>query len=185
MNQKSLHFFVTLKSNNITIMTFDNSRTIISIRIRLFTITVLLIAYLIVVYFAHIIKFPILGMNETVITTILICGYLLFAIYPIILDYQFISYSDDDDKLVFRYFTSGIAGGRKNSVEIKKSDFAGYLVEKKFMGIKTSISLFHQMPQGVAKYPPIYITVLSRKERARLLNSLYSHTPKDAEEVKK
>ena len=41
------------------------------------------------------------------------------------------------------------------------------------------------MPKGVAKYPPIYITVLSRKERARLLNSLYSHTPKDAEEVKK
>jgi hypothetical protein len=165
-------------------MTFDNSRTIISIRIRLFAVTVLLIAYLIVVYFAHIIKFPILGMSETVITTILICLYLLFAIYPMILDYQFIHYSDDGDKLVFRYFTSGIAGGKKNSVEINKGDFAGYRLDRKLFGIKRSITLFRQLPQGVAKYPPIHITILSRRERARLLNSLYNHTPKDAEEVK-
>jgi hypothetical protein len=166
-------------------MTFDNSRTIISVRIRLFTVTVLLIAYLIVVYFAHILKFPILGMSETVLTTILICLYLLFAAYPMVLDYQYISYSDDGDKLLFRYFTSGIAGGKKNSVEINKSDFAGYRVDRKLFGLKKSVTLFRQLPQGVAKYPPIHITILSGKERARLLNSLYSHTPKDAEEVKK
>jgi hypothetical protein len=165
-------------------MKFDNSRTIISIRIRLFTVTVLLIAYLIVVYFAHIIKFPVFGMSETVVTTILICIYLLFAIYPMVLDYQYISYSDEGDTLVFRYFTSGIAGVKKNSVEINKADFAGYRVDKKLFGLKKSISLFRQLPQGVARYPPIYITILSRRERARLLNSLYSHTPKDAEEVK-
>jgi hypothetical protein len=166
-------------------MTFDNSRTIISIRIRLFAVTVLLIAYLIVVYFAHIIKFPLFGLSETVWTTILICLYILFAAYPMVMDYQFISYSDDGDKLVFRYFTSGIAGGKKNSVEINKGDFAGYRIDKKFFGIKKRLTLFRQLPQGVAKYPPIYITVLSGTERARLLNSLYSHTPKDAEEVKK
>jgi hypothetical protein len=166
-------------------MTFDNSRTIISIRIRLFAVTVLLIAYLIVVYFAHILKFPILGLSETVITSILICVYLLFAIYPMILDYQYIQYSDDGDNLVFRYFTSGIAGGKKNSIEILKSDFAGYRIDKKLFGLKRSIILFRQLPQGVAKYPPIHISILSRRERARVLNSLYSHTPKDAEDVKK
>jgi len=166
-------------------MTFDNSRTIISIRIRLFAVTVLLIAYLIVVYFAHIIKFPVFGISETILTTVLICLYILFAAYPIVMDYQYISYSDEDDSLVFRYFTSGIAGGKKNSVEIKKSDFAGYRIDKKLFGLKKSITLFRQLPQGVARYPPIYITVLTPKERARLLNSLYSHTPKDAEEVKK
>jgi hypothetical protein len=165
-------------------MKIDNSRTIISVRIRLFTGTVILIAYLIVVYFAQILKFPVLGMSETVLTTILICIYLIFAAYPVVLDYQYINYSDEGDKLVFRYFTSGIAGGRKNSVEINKADFAGYRVDKKLFGLKKSITLFRQLPQGVAKYPPIHITILSRKERARLLNSLYSHTPRDAEEVK-
>jgi hypothetical protein len=165
-------------------MKFDNSRTVISIRIRLFAVTVLLIAYLIVVYFAHLLKFPVFGLSETVFTSILICLYLLFAAYPMVLDYQFISYSDDDDKIVFRYFTSGIAGGKKNSVEINKADFAGYRIDRKFFGLKKSITLFRQLPQGVAKYPPIHIAILSRRERARLLNSLYSHTPKDAEEVK-
>jgi hypothetical protein len=166
-------------------MTFDNSRTIISMRIRLFAATVLLIAYLIVVYFAHIIKFPLFGLSETVLTTILIGLYILYVIYPMVLDYQFISYSDEGDKLVFRYFTSGIAGGKKNAVEIFKGDFAGYRIDNRFFGLKKSITLFRQLPQGVAKYPPIHISILSRKERARLLNSLYSHTPKDAEEVTK
>lgn len=166
-------------------MTFNNSRTIISIRIRLFTATVLLLGYLIIVYFAHIIKFPVLGMSETVITTILVGIYLIFALYPTILDYQFITYSDEGDKIIFRYFTSGIVGGKKHSVEIKKGDFAGYRVDKELLGLKKSITLFHQLPQGVAKYPPIYISILSAKERGRILNSLYSHTPKDAEEVKK
>jgi hypothetical protein len=165
-------------------MKFDNSKTVISIRIRLFAVTVLLIAYLILVYFAHILKFPVFGLSETVVTSILIGLYIFFAAYPMVLDYQFIIYSDDDDKLIFRYFTSGIAGGKKNSVEIKKSDFAGYRIDKKLFGLKKSITLFRQLPQGVAKYPPIHISILSRKERRRILNSLYSHTPKDAEEVK-
>jgi hypothetical protein len=165
-------------------MKFDNSKTVISIRIRLFAVTVLLIAYLILVYFAHILKFPVFGLSETVVTTILIGLYILFAAYPMILDYQFIIYSDEDDKLIFRYFTSGIAGGKKNSVEIKKADFAGYRIDKKLFGLKKSITLFRQLPQGVAKYPPIHISILSRKERGRILNSLYSYTPKDAEEVK-
>ena len=165
-------------------MTFNNSKTITEIRIRLFAVTVLLLGYLILVYFAHILKFPILGMSETVITSILVCIYLLIAFYPMVLDFQYISYSDEGDKLVFRYFTTGFVGGTRHSVEIKKGDFAGYKVAKRLFGLRRSITLFHQMPQGVAMYPPIHISILSKKERGRILNSLYSYTPKDAEDAK-
>jgi hypothetical protein len=166
-------------------MTFNNSKTIIGMRIRLFAVTVLFLTYLVVVYVAEIIKFPFLGMSETFLTVLLSAAYLIYILYPMALNYQYISYSDEDEKIVFRYFNSGIAGGKKNSVEIKKSDFAGYRRDKRFFGLIQSITLFHQLPEGVAMYPPIYISILSGKDKARILNSLYSLTPPDATEVKK
>jgi hypothetical protein len=165
-------------------MTLDNSKTIISGRIRLFTATVLLLGYMALAYVADIIRFPIIGMNETVVTLILVGIYLVIAFYPMVLNHQYISYSDEEDRIIFRYFNAGIIGGKKNSVEIKKIDFAGYRRDRKFFGRIQSITLFHQLPQGVAKYPPVYISNLTPKERAKILNSLYLLTPHDAEEAK-
>ncbi len=165
-------------------MTFDNSKTIIRGRIRLFTATVILLGYMVLAYVAGIIRFPFMGLSDTLLTMILVGIYLFIVIYPMVLNYQYISFSDDEDKIVFRYFFSGIIGGKKNSVEIKKSDFAGYRRDKKLFGLIQSVTLFHQLPQGVAKYPPVYISNLSARERGRLLNSLYTLTPHDADEAK-
>jgi len=165
-------------------MTFNNSKTIIGMRIKLFSVTVLVLAYMVLVYVAKLIKFPVLGMSDTVVTVIIIGLYLLYALYPMVLNYQYIYYSDEGEKIIFRYFTSGIVGGRKNSIEIYKTDFAGYKREKKLFGLIQSITVFHQLPRGVAKYPPIYISILTGKEKAGILSSLYQHTPPDATEVK-
>jgi hypothetical protein len=165
-------------------MTFNNSKTIIGMRIKLFSVTVLVLAYMVLVYVAKLVRFPIFGMSDTVVTVTIIGLYLLYAFYPMILNYQYISYSDEGEKLVFRYFTSGIVGGRKNSIEINKSVFAGYKREKKLFGLIQTITIFHQLPQGVAKYPPIYISILTGREKAGILHSLFQHTPPDATEVK-
>ena len=164
-------------------MTFNNSKTIIGMRIRLFTVTVLFLLYIVLTYIADVIKFPLLGMSDTLLTVILVCIYFLYVFYPMILNYQYIDYSDEGEKIVFRYFTAGIIGGKKNSVEINKSAFAGYRRDRKFLGLIQSVILFQQMREGVAQYPPIYISILSKKERARLLHSLYSNAPDDATDV--
>ena len=165
-------------------MTTDNSRTIIAGRIRLFAATVLILVYIVLAYIASIIRFPLLGISDTLLTVVIVFFYLLIAFYPMLLNYQYISYSDEEEKIVFRYFNAGIVGGKKNSVEIAKKDFAGYRVDKRFFGLISSITLFQQLPQGVAKYPPVYISNLSKGEKSKILNSLYQHTPRDAEEVK-
>jgi hypothetical protein len=166
-------------------MTFDNTRTIISLRIRIFIATVLLLGYIVLAYLIEIIKFPLLGMSDTIWTVILVSIYLVLAFYPMALNYQYIYYSDDGDYIIFRYFTTGIVSGKKNSIEISKSSFAGYKKESAFFGLDKSLILYQQLTEGVAKYPPVYISILTRKERAKVLNSLYLHTPKNATEVKK
>lgn len=158
-------------------MTFDNSKTIISLRIKLFGATIVFIAYIILAYFSKTIKFPLLGMSDTALTLILVAVYLFIAFLPMILNYQFIFFSDDTEKLVFRYFSAGIVGGKKNSIEIDKRSFYGYKLESKLFGLIQSITLLQKFQEGVAKYPPVYISALSREEKNRIVKSLNSCTP--------
>jgi hypothetical protein len=158
-------------------MTFDNSRTIISLRIKLFVATIVFFAYIILTYFAKMLKFPLLGMSDTAWTFILVAIWFLFAFMPMFLNYQFIFFSDDSEKIVFRYFTAGLVGGRKNSVEIDKKSFSGYKIETRFFGLIQGIILFQKFQEGVAKYPPVYISALSREDRAKIIKSLNLYGP--------
>ena len=166
-------------------MTFDNSKTIISLRIRIFIATILLLGYIFLSYVIKMIKFPMLGMGDTFWTVVLVSIYLILAFYPMALNYQYIYYSDDGDFIIIRYFAAGIVSGKKNSIEIDKGSFAGYKKESEFFALDQSVILYQRIAQGVAKYPPVHISILNRKERTKVLSSLYLHTPKDATEVKK
>jgi hypothetical protein len=158
-------------------MTFNNFKNIISLRIKLFTITVILIAYLILTYAAEIIKFPVFGMSDTLVTIILLGIYIFLAILPMYLNYWYVSYSDEGDNITFRYFTAGIIGGKKNSLEIDKKSFAGFKVESEFFGLKQSLILFRNFREGKAKYPPVYISGLKKTERKKLIRSLGQYGP--------
>ena len=120
-------------------------------------------------YFAKIIKFPFLGMSDTIWILILVGINLSIAFMPMILNYQYIFFSDEGEKIIFRYFTAGIVGGRKNSVEIDKRSFAGYKIETRFFGLIHSITILSAFKEGVAKYPPVYISALSAEERAKMI----------------
>lgn len=159
-------------------MTFDNSKSIIKVRIRLFAVTVILITYLILAYAAEMIKFPLLGLDDTVWTVFLSGLWLILILIPLFLNYQYVFFSDDTEKIIIRYFNAGIIGGRKNSVEIDKRSLAGYKSETKYFGLVTSIIFFQKFSEGVAKYPPVYISALSQTEKAKLFKALsaYSQT---------
>jgi len=160
-------------------MTFDNSKTIINLRIKLFGATVIILAFIVLTYIARMINYPLLGMSETTWTLILVGLYIAYAMLPLILNYQYIFFSDDGENIVFRYFTAGIVGGRKNSIEINKRSFSGYKSEVKFFGMIMSITLFQKFQEGVARYPPVYISALSRDERSKLLKSLNLYSVKE------
>lgn len=158
-------------------MTFDNSKTIIGVRIKLFVATVLFLVYLVMAYIAKWIPFPLLGMDDTAWTVIITVIYIVFLFYPMYLNYQYIYFSDDGYDIIFRYFNAGIAGGRKNSVEINKTAFAGYKLEKKAFGLKQNLILFQKMHDGIAKYPPIYISSLTDEERKKVFGALKRYAP--------
>jgi hypothetical protein len=116
-------------------------------------------------------------MSDTVWTVIFIAIWIILAFMPMVLSYQFISFSDEGEFIIFRYFNAGIVGGKKNSVEINKATFAGYKVETRFFGQIESITLFQKFQQGVAKYPPVYISALTREEKRKVVKSLNIYAP--------
>lgn len=160
-------------------MTFDNSKTIISLRIKLFLATIAVIAYVAMAFVIKMIKFPLLGIKETIWTVALIGIWFILALFPMVLSYQYISYSDEGENIVFRYFSAGIAGGKKNAVQISKSVFSGYRIEKRLFGLIKTLVLFQRAPQGIAKYPPIYITALKRSELSKIISSLKQYIPQE------
>ena len=158
-------------------MTFDNSKTIINLRITFFLATILLLAYITLTYVARLIRFPLLGMSDTVWTLGLVFIWFVLTFTPMFLNYQFIFFSDEGEKIIFRYFSTGLISGKKNSVEIDKRTFSGYKIESRFIGLIQSITLFQRFNEGVAKYPPVYISALSKEEKAKIIRTLKSYSP--------
>jgi hypothetical protein len=158
-------------------MTFDNGRTIIALRLRLFLATVLLIVYIYLVFFGKELKFPLLGLESNAWTIIVMSLFIFIAFYPLAFNYKFIYYSDDGPNLVFRFHPVGIFGGKRNSIEIPKTDFAGYKVESYMLGFKM-IKLSRKIDKRVAQYPALHLSALYKKEVDKLFSSLDSFSPK-------
>jgi hypothetical protein len=118
------------------------------------------------------------GWSHDIWTIVFAAIWIFIALLPVMLNHQYISYSDDDDTIVFRYFSSGIFGGSKNFIEIEKRTFAGYETEKRLLGLSLTITLYQNLEKGVAKYPPIHVSVLNKDERAKIFRSLNQYSPK-------
>jgi hypothetical protein len=158
-------------------MTFDNSKTIIGVRIKLFFATVFMLTWVALVYIAKLIKFPLLGIDDSIWTLVLVVIYLVLAFLPNALNYQFVSYNDENENIVFRFFTAGIVGGKKNSIEINKNLFAGYRIESHIFGLRKNLIMYQKLGQGIAKFPPIYISALSKEQLNKLVKALGTFGP--------
>jgi hypothetical protein len=158
-------------------MTLNNSKTIVNLKIRARAAIILYLTYLILAYAAGIIKFPVLGLSSTAWTIILTVCFFVIILFPVVLKYQYVFYSDDGNDIVLRYFSTGVVAGNKNSVEINKKTFTGLKIEKEFFGFVQRLVLFQRLKEGVAKYPPIYLSALNRSQKQKLISSLTSYAP--------
>lgn len=98
--------------------------------------------------------------------------YLGVAILESYLNFNYIYYSDEGDRIVLRYFSMSFFNSKKNSIEIPNKDFKGYTLEKKFGGYKEYLTLIQDFKGKDAKYPAVNITALNQKQRSKLITSL-------------
>lgn len=95
----------------------------------------------------------------------------LFTVY-MIMNYNYIYYNDETDKILFRYQALNPFITNPKSIEIPKNSFIKYEISTSFFKLKKSLTLYQKTGQGIAKYQAVCLNSLSKKEKEDLFNSL-------------
>ncbi len=157
-------------------MTIDLKRTVIKKKLRSFYTAIIVILLIVVFLFTNIYSDEIFKIDKYILLIFVVAVYILIIIFNVIRDYNYIYYSDEGDRIVFRYFSLSIFTQKKSSIEIPKYTFNGYKLEKSFAGLKEKLVLLQQLKNNVARYPAVSITSLTSKQKASLVNSLNKYS---------
>ena len=113
-----------------------------------------------------------------------ICGalsilFLIFYWYQYKMEYTYFYFSNNGKNVVFRFYSLQNLSGKPKTIEISRMNFVKYDIVTGFFNQKESLVLYQKTPKGVAKYPPISLTLLSKKQKTELKRALFSIQFKD------
>jgi hypothetical protein len=153
-------------------MIIDNKKVIIGVQLRKLLFIVLLGVTVVIFYYMYVFRDGLLGISGSTWTISLVCLYVLYYVWGIARNYHYFFYNDMGGKLVFRYYSLAPLSKRLHSVEIPKNNFYRFEIVKKAMGLRIYVILYQKTPQGIAKYPPISISLIKNRQCNDLQTSL-------------
>jgi hypothetical protein len=104
--------------------------------------------------------------------------FFLYMIYRGQLQYHFISFSDEGNKIILRYYRFSGISQKYRSFEILKSAFYTYEIHRHFFGRRAEMVLFQRTPKGIAKYPPVPLTALTPAQLSAITQILSTYATK-------
>ncbi len=150
-------------------MVIENTKTALRIWVRNLISTILLVIIIIILYMARLLEEPVLGIGQVHITVFLSAIYLYLILVPVVLGYQFIYISDEDQKFHVKYFTIGFIPGGRKSFEFPLREFYKFEIEESFFKLRKNIVIFRKVKKGIAKYPSLSLTGLSTIQQNQLI----------------
>ncbi len=91
----------------------------------------------------------------------------------------FVSYSDQGEMIVVRYYPVSMFTSRKNSIEIPKKQFVKYELKPFFLKTQHYLILSQNFRGKVAQYPKISLSAMDKDDREKLLQSLDKYTDRN------
>lgn len=150
-------------------MIIDTQKRVISIQLRrMITLVAVLIWVLVTIFFGK----TFLGLDRYHWGLVIGVVYFVIAIGERFLEYTYILYSDETDKIILRYFSLSFISKNKKSIEIPKSEFTSYTLKDSLWGFKKKLILLRYFKNKEAKYPAVSLTILKKKELEHLKLSL-------------
>jgi len=153
-------------------MIFDNRNTVMRLNIRRYLVLIVYVIFTGFLILSDLFGDTILGLKKSIYILSSSILYILYIAYTYILNYKFLSYSDEGVKLTFKFISLRPFDNKKQAIEIHKKDFRAYKFEKSFFNLKQDLVLVVKTKNGVANYPPISISALSGKYKSILISSL-------------
>jgi len=115
---------------------------------------------------------PLQGVHKTVIYCALSFFLILFYWYQYNMKYTYFYFSNNGRNLIFKFYSMRIFSGKPRTIEIPKTDFRKYEIQTNFFKKRKSLILYQRTLNGVAKYPPISLSLLSKKQIKDLESAL-------------
>jgi len=146
-------------------MIIDTKKSVIKVKFRFMLFGILSLVFVGILIFTSYIK------GAPLIVSLIVAIILTYA-YIFIKDFNYIYFNDEGTKYILRYFTFIPTILSQKSIEIPKSALVKYSVEKTMLGLREVLILFEHTKRGVAKYPEVSITLLSKEQKEQLLKAL-------------
>jgi hypothetical protein len=154
-------------------MIIDNKDKLVAEKFANLLFLGLLAIVVVALYIFDLYKDPVWGRTGIMAVIVVSAVYLSHVLWGIIRNYHYFYFSDESAiKLVFRYYSLTPFFKQLRTIEIKKEDFYNSKVQTKASGLQEYLILFQKTPKGIAKYPGISISLLSKKNKESLLFAL-------------
>ncbi|MBE9466975.1 MAG: hypothetical protein IMY72_01485 [Bacteroidetes bacterium] len=105
-----------------------------------------------------------------ILTAVFVCVFVIITH----LHFFYFSFDVEEDKLVFKFSSLSLIIGSNKTIKIQHALFVKFKIKTTFFGYKKELILYQKLKGGVAKYPPISISLLNGKEideMSKMLNS--------------
>jgi hypothetical protein len=160
-------------------MKIDNQRNTYRIWLSRLIMTTVFALLIVVLLFVPWFDNPESGFTKYHII-IVVCGiYLIINVINYLKRPYFVSYNDQGDMLVIRYYPVSMFTSRKNSIEIPKQQFLRYDLKPFLLGTQHYLILQQRFRGKEAKYPPVSLSALEKEDRLKLLQALDKYVPRD------
>ena len=119
---------------------------------------------------------PVVLTVKYTICSILSVIFLLFYWFQYKMHYTYLYFSNNSKNLVFRFYSLRNFYGKPKMIEISKTSFLKYDLVISLFNKKESLVLYQKTSKGVAKYSPISLTLLGKKQKTELKRALFSES---------
>lgn len=98
----------------------------------------------------------------------------LWYIYFLVADYQFIEFSDDNNKIILRYYKAISFGSPKfNEIEFVHQVLKKGLFENTIFGKMSDLTLIVKTKRGIAEYPTVSLAAVSKQDRILIARAIH------------
>lgn len=100
-------------------------------------------------------------------------AFSLWYLYFHVADYQYIEFSDEENKVLLRYYKAiKFGGGTYNSIEFPQNALLQANFENSVFGKLTDLTIVIKTKRGPAEYPSVSLTALPKDDRIKIKKSL-------------
>ena len=126
----------------------------------------------ILVFLTIVLTFMLKWTNQNQIILPVLGVYILFFVFFFLKKYNYIYYNSEGLKIIFRYSSLLPLSAGNFSIEIPRHDFVNAEIKSQLSGLRKVLIIYVKTNQGIAKFKPISLTTLSKKEIEQMMQDI-------------